>query len=101
MDSFEMLKEQCKTLQAENKQLLEMIEKVKYRSDFYLKNAKEYKEETDPINIETKQKLFEQHILDLRRSKKPVDKLLINFYFYTMQHMEIERLRKTLESYES
>lgn len=101
MDLVTLQKQQIEALQKENQLLHEQIQKVIRESNYFMNSTKEYmaaKEKNDLQSIQLKKELFQKHIERLREPQNDFDVLLRNFYYYLIQYLEIELLRKMIRA---
>lgn len=86
------LMERIKVLEKENKMMKDQLRKVKSVSDYLKEETIEYMKVVDKKEKNFRFKIFKRYLEKLHEPKNHFDELLMNFYQYIIQHIELHKL---------
>ena len=95
MDLDEDYQLQIRALVKENQSLKEQLQKVQQISSYLETKTKQYMESTEPEEKQLKFQLFKKYIADLNDPKNIFELFQRNFYYYLVQHLELEKIQRT------
>jgi len=94
-----LYKQQVVALEKENQTLREQLTKIQQYAEYFKKETNAFVEDPDPSNRRFKGRMFRKYIEDLHEPRNLFQQLLRNFYQYVVQHLELEKLQKTLQNH--
>ena len=89
---------QIQALIKENESLKNQLLKVQELSSYFETKTKQYMECTEAEEKKLKFQLFKKYISDLNEPKNIFEIFQRNFYYYLVQHLELEKIQRKFNS---